>query len=321
MNPRAALGRFTLCAALAASLPAATSIAGAEIRVPHVLSDHAVLQRDAPIHIWGWSDPGEAITARFHAQTIITTANKYGEWSLWLMPEKAGGPYTLTLDGNMENSREQGIGAPASDAAATSQAGVAATTPQAAPRAAAITISDLLVGDVWLASGQSNMEIPLSGFPGSAVINNAEQEIAGATQPQIRLLRVEHSTPDVPEADIKSTWTLCTPETAAQFSAVAYFFGREISNREHVPVGLIDSTWGGTPVESWISLDAFGADASLMPAFAFRAHFADEQRRVPAEMGEERREDAAARAAGQPIPRHPWHPSKRRGRPPTFTTG
>ena len=278
----------------------APALAG--IRLPHVLSDHAVLQRDAPIHVWGWSDPGETITAHFHDQTRMAQANEYGEWSLWLLPEKAGGPYELTLQGNASASPTT----PASAAESPATALAAATT----TAADAITLSDLLVGDVWFASGQSNMEMPLSGFPNSAVLKNADQEIAGANQPQIRLLRVEHATSDVPRADISATWTLCTPETAAQFSAVAYLFGREITNREHVPVGLIDSTWGGTPVESWISLDGLGADASLMPAFAVRARYADEQSRVPAMLLEEQREDAAAKAAGQPVPKHPWHPSE-----------
>jgi sialate O-acetylesterase len=276
--------------------------AHAAVRVPNILSDHAVLQRDAPIHIWGWSDPGETITAHFHDQTRTADANQYGEWSLWLLPESAGGPYTLTLQGNAAAPP------PAPPQPLATPEGTTPAVPPAPPDA--LTISDLLVGDVWFASGQSNMEIPLNGFPHSAVIKNADQEIAAATQPQLRLLHIPNKSSDVPLADSPATWTLCTPATAAEFSAIAYFFGREISNREHVPVGLIDSTWGGTPVESWISLDGLAADASLMPAFASRARFADEQSTVPGRLLEERREDAAARAAGQPIPKHPWHPNE-----------
>ncbi|HEY0795346.1 MAG TPA: sialate O-acetylesterase [Acidisarcina sp.] len=283
----------------------------AEIRLPHVISDHAVLQRDAPIHIWGWSDPGEKIIAHFHAQTRATEANKYGEWSLYLLPERAGGPYELTLSGNTESSSMNSASEPAAPASTTATAPPAAAASVGAPATpAGLTISDLLVGDVWFASGQSNMEMPLNGFPGSAVLKNADQEIASANQPQMRLLLVDRKASDVPQADTAATWTLCTPETAAKFSAVAYLFGREISNREHVPVGLIDSTWGGTPVESWISLDGLAADASLMPAFATRARFANEQTRLSAVIAEERREDAAAKAAGQPLPKHPWHPAE-----------
>ncbi|WP_348267897.1 sialate O-acetylesterase [Edaphobacter paludis] len=260
-------------------LPFATS-AAAEIRLPHLFSDHTVLQREAPIHIWGWSQPEEKVTVRFHAQTRSAEANAEGEWSLWLMPEQAGGPYTLTAQG--------------------SSGGVDS----------AVTFSDILVGDVWVASGQSNMEFPLKGFGGNTVLKNGAQEIAQATVPQVRLLRIEHKSSDIPVEDVDGTWTLCTPETAANFSAVAYFFGREISQKEHVPIGLIDATWGGTPVASWISLDGIGADASLMPLFATRARFADEQSSVPRVEAAEKREDAAALGAHHALPKHPWHPDE-----------
>jgi sialate O-acetylesterase len=249
----------------------------AELRLPMMISDHSVLQRQVPIHLWGWASAGEHVTATLHGQSRSADADAYGEWSLWLLPEQAGGPYTLTVSGS-------------------------------APDSHPLSITDILIGDVWVASGQSNMEMPLRGFPGSAVIKNAEQEIAGASQPQIRLLRIDHKVSDVPADDITNSWTLCTPETAAEFSAVAYFFGREISHQERVPIGLIDSTWGGTPIESWISLDALGSDASLMPAFASRARFADEQTRLAEVKGVEEREDAAAVQAHQPKPTHPWHP-------------
>ena len=223
----------------------------AEVRLPHLLSDHAVLQREVPIHIWGNSDPGETVTVRFHNQTRTATADDLGKWSLWLMPEKAGGPYTLTVR----------------------------VRP---PR----TVSDILVGDVWLASGQSNMEMPLSGFPNSAVLKNGAEEIANATLPTVRLLKVEHTTSDYPLNDVSATWTECNPQTAAEFSAVAYFFGREINQKEKVPVGLIDTTWGGTPVESWISLMGISADAGLMPLFRSRALFARDLADTPAMTGQ-----------------------------------
>jgi sialate O-acetylesterase len=252
----------------AATLPA-------EVRLPHILSDHGVLQREAPIHIWGWAQPKEKVQVQFHAQKRAVTANEFGEWGLWLAPETAGGPFTLSVQGES--------GSP-------------------------ITYTDMLVGDVWFASGQSNMEIPLKGFPGSAVIRNADAEIASANLPQVRLLRVDHKTSDAPVEDLSGSWTLCTPATATEFSAVAYFFGREIQQKEHVPIGLIDSTWGGTPVEAWTSFDALSADASLMPALASWARFADQQTRLAAVEAEEKREDAAAEAAHQPKPSHPWHP-------------
>ncbi|HET6215791.1 MAG TPA: sialate O-acetylesterase [Acidobacteriaceae bacterium] len=245
----------------------------AELRLASVLTDHAVLQRDAPIHLWGEASPAEKIAVSFHGQSTATTANSLGLWEVWLKPEPAGGPYTLTVHGSTE-----------------------------------LTRSDLLVGDVWFASGQSNMEMPLSGFPPSAHVTNADQEIAQADLAQVRLLRVEHQSSDSPLAGVSGVWQPCTPATAKDFSAVAYFFAREINRREHIPVGVIDSSWGGTPIDSWISLDALSADASLMPAFAARAHFADQQTHLGLVEAAEKNAVAEAAAQHLPPPQHPWHP-------------
>lgn len=247
--------------------------AGAETRLPHMLSDHAVLQRNRPIHIWGWDDPGATVEVSFRRQHVMTKADDLGAWSVYLNPEPAGGPDTLSVHGSTQ-----------------------------------ITLTDILVGDVWFASGQSNMEIPLKGFPGSAVIKNAEQEIAGANQPRIRLLLFPAKASDYPLNDEPATWTECTPATATDFSAIAYFFGREIESREHIPIGLIDSTWGGTPIGSWISLGALAADSGFMPVFAARARFAAEQTDLTAVEAKEQREAAEAKAGGEPAPSPPWHP-------------
>jgi sialate O-acetylesterase len=245
----------------------------AELRLTRVITDHAVFQRNVPIHLWGEASPGEKISVAFHDQSIATTATGLGLWEAWLKPEPAGGPFTLTIHGSSE-----------------------------------LTRSDLLVGDVWFASGQSNMEMPLAGFPPTAHVTNAEQEIAQADLPQVRLLRVEHQSSDSPLAGFSGIWQPCTPATAKDFSAVAYFFAREISRREHIPIGVIDSSWGGTPIDSWISLDALSADAALMPAFAARAHFADMQTHLSLIESAEKRADAEAAAHHLPTPSQPWHP-------------
>jgi sialate O-acetylesterase len=245
--------------------------ARAEVRLPHAISDHAVLQRERPIHIWGWATPGAHLQAHFHAQSVPAVADNIGKFSLWLKPEQAGGPYVLSITGDGPEKQ----------------------------------VTDLLVGDVWFAS---NMEIPLSGFPGSAVIKDAAKEIAGANNPRIRLLVVEKKASDYPMDDIGGDWTACTPESAKNFSAVAYFFGREIAARENVPVGLIDSSWGGTPADSWVSMDTLGTNANLLPAFAARARFSDHLADTDAMLKAETAEDAAAKAAGKPAPTHPWHP-------------
>lgn len=251
------------------------TVASANVRLPKIFSSHAVLQRDQPIHIWGWAEPGETVSASLNGVNASAPANRLGRWDVYLAPQKAGGPYDLTIAG--ENR---------------------------------IVLDDILIGDVWFASGQSNMEMPLSGFPRSAVVKNAAEEIAQANHPNIRLLLVPRHPSSYPLNDFDGNvqWTACTPETAAKFSAVAYFFGREIEAKEHVPVGLIDSTWGGTPGEAWVSLDGIAGDASLMPVFATWSRMADRQDEMPAMLAAEKAEDETARKANAPLPKHAWHP-------------
>jgi sialate O-acetylesterase len=226
-----------------------------------------------PIHIWGSADPGESVRVSMHGAQVQTTTDALGHWSVYLPTEKAGGPYTLTVQGNNT-----------------------------------ITLSDILVGDVWFASGQSNMQFPLLGFGGTTVLKNGAEEIRNATHPRIRLLFVPNLSSNYEQADQPNSWMLCTPDTAAHFSAVAYFFGRDLQEQEHVPIGLIDSSWGGTPVSAWISLAGLSADSSLMPEFAARVPMVEEQGNVAPMLAAEKREDAAAKAAGKPAPTHAWHP-------------
>ena len=256
------------------TLLVAATAGSAQVRLPNALSDHAVLQRDRPLHLWGWATPGASLTLHFHAQTVLAQSDRLGRWSAYLAPEPAGGPFTLTIAGDGPTLQR----------------------------------ADLLVGDVWFASGQSNMEIPLQGFGPDTPIKNGDAEIAAATNPHLRLLLAEHRSSDTPLDDISGQWTSCTPETARHFSAVAYFFGREIAAHENVPVGLIDSTWGGTPADSWVSLNTLSSDLNLYPAFASRARFAAGQADAPAALAAEQRETAAAKSAGEPAPKFPWHP-------------
>ena len=248
----------------------------AEVKLPQVLSDHVVLQREAPIHIWGWADPGEQITVSLLNQKQTAATDDLGKWSVYLAPQPAGGPYSVTVQGTNT-----------------------------------ITLSDVLIGDVWLASGQSNMEMPLKGFNPETQVTNGPQEIVNANQPQIHLLHVhqrpsDHPLPDLKDPDEK--WTTCTPESAANFSAVAYFFGREIQQDEKVPIGLIDDTWGGTPAEAWVSLDSISADSSLMPIFRTWSEMSNDTADIPAMLAREKREDEAAKQAGKTPPEH-WHPN------------
>jgi sialate O-acetylesterase len=264
--------RVLYVAALLALLPLCRS-ACAEIRLPHLFTDHAVLQRDRPLRVWGWAAPGANLTVHFHAQTLQAAADTFGAWSVTLQPETSGGPYVLTVDGDGHAE-----------------------------------VKDILMGDVWIASGQSNMEIPLKGFGPNTPIKNGAAEIAAAHHPEIRLLLEGRKSADIPQDDVEGTWELCTPTSAAEFSAVAYFFGKEISAREHVAIGLVDATWGGTPADAWVSLDTLGTDANLLPAFRARAQFAEQQGVAEQQQAIEKREDAAAAAAGRFATHHPWHP-------------
>jgi sialate O-acetylesterase len=272
----------------AVSFPALLLIsltASAELRLPKVWSDHAVIQRDRPIHVWGWADVGERVTATLRQanggaeETTSATADSFGHWSVYLAPRPAGGDaYTLTVSGG--------------------QMGGGGT----------LLVRDLLMGDVWLASGQSNMELPLLGFPRSAVLKNGPEEIKAANHPEIRLLHEPKRFSYFPMQDQEATWQICTPETAATFSAVAYFFAREIQHDQKIPVGVVEADWGGTPAESWTSLDTLGNDAALMPVFAERA--ADMDKQADAEVIKARyaQEDAAVKAAGRTPEEHPWQP-------------
>jgi sialate O-acetylesterase len=263
--------RFVALAAFASAL-----VVRAEIRLPKVISDHAVLQRGVPIQLWGWATPGAKLTITFHSQTVTAQADQLGEWTAWLMPELAGGPYMLTIKGAGEEGTK--------------------------------TVSDLLVGDVWIASGQSNMDISLSGYGPGTPIKNGPAEIQAANNPQLRLLHIDQKSSDYPLNDLSNTWTDCTPETAAHISAVGYFFAREVAAKEHVPVGLIVAAWGGVPVDSFISLDGLTANSSMLPALANRAKYAANLAQRDELNAAEKQEDDAARAAGKPLPAHSWHP-------------
>jgi sialate O-acetylesterase len=166
-----------------------------------------------------------------------------------------------------------------------------------------ILLHDVLVGDVWVASGQSNMEFPLSRAEGGTT------DAAAAHFPQIRLLEVKKAYAESPQEDVTTAgWAACTPESVKNFSAVAYYFARQIHEKEKVPVGVIASYWGGTYAESWTSLPALSSDAELMPVFAAHARFMES----PADWMRLAKLDAAkvadAKAKGLPIPDVPWRP-------------
>jgi len=179
-----------------------------------------VLQRNKAIPVWGWADANEKITIKFHQQTKSVTADNNGKWLVKLDNETAGGPYQLTVEGKNN-----------------------------------LTFKNVLVGEVWVCSGQSNMEMPIEGW---GKVNNYEQEIKEANYPQIRHIKIPNTVASVPKDDIKSgEWEICSPQTAGDFTATGYFFARELYNQLKIPIGLINTSWGGTHVETWTSREAF----------------------------------------------------------------
>jgi sialate O-acetylesterase len=214
----------------------------------------------------------ENVSATFRGETKSTIADTLGRWSLYLSPGEAGGPFQLEIKGTNT-----------------------------------ITLNDVLVGDVWVASGQSNMEFPMHELA------NPAPEIAAAQYPKIRIFRVEHRPSDYPRADVEAkTWVACTPESVEDSSAVAYYFARDLYQKMNVPIGVVESFWGGTAAEAWTSLHTLSADAALMPIFAERSKMVDERDVFLLKQQQEDRdfEKAVAQAAadGKPAPNPQWHP-------------
>lgn len=183
-----------------------------------LFQDHAVLQSGRRVPVWGTGRDGEKITVTFAGQGISTVVTN-GRWQVWLEPMKPNAtPRTLTIDGD--------------------------TT---------CVVSDVLVGEVWIASGQSNMERELGPRGGQKPIVGGDAAIAAADLPRIRQFQVTQAKSYTPKATVKGEWKVCSPQTAASFSAVGYFFARDLHATRKVPVGIIHSSWGGTPAEAWTS--------------------------------------------------------------------
>lgn len=201
------------------------SMALAEVKLPAIISDNMVVQRGrTDVPIWGWADPGERVRVQLGDQGTTGVTNDKGEWFVTADLPQGKGPFNLTIEGKNK-----------------------------------IIIHNVLVGEVWLCTGQSNMEFQLRNT------KDAPKEIASADYPEIRLFMVQHATAATPQTQCKGAWVVCTPQTAGSFSAVGYFFGREVHQQEKVPVGLIGSYWGGTPAEAWTSIEGLKSKEELQP--------------------------------------------------------
>jgi sialate O-acetylesterase len=203
----------------------------ADVALAPLFTDHAVLQQGKLVPVWGRADPEEHISVTFHGQTVGTTAGADGRWVVLLtaLPPSADG------------------------------ADLVATGPKNR-----VVRSDVVVGEVWLCSGQSNMEFTVDDPKRPAFqLQNAKAEVAAANFPLIRQFEVGRQVANLPADAADGAWTACSPATVGAFTAVGYFFARDLHQRLGVPVGLIKSTWGGTPIEAWLSPWALAGD----PAF------------------------------------------------------
>ncbi|MDR2756864.1 MAG: 9-O-acetylesterase [Planctomycetaceae bacterium] len=200
----------------------------ADVRLPEIFASDMVLQREMKVPVWGWAEAGEKVTVSFEGQTVATETGNDGRWSVQLEPLKAGGPFTLTVKGKNE-----------------------------------VKLENVLVGEVWLCSGQSNMEWTMSR---STEYND---ELPKVENPKIRLFQVAKAWNQTTQDKLSASWKLCNAENIPNFSAVGYYFGQKLNADLDIPVGLINSSWGGTRIEPWTPPVGFQALPTL-------SHIADE---------------------------------------------
>jgi len=196
----------------------------ADVKLPSIFTEHMVLQQGQQNRVWGWADEGEEVTVEICEQTQTAVSNQDGKWMVKLEPLTAGGPHKLTIKGKN-----------------------------------CIEFTDVLVGEVWICSGQSNMAWTVTRA------NDPDLEIRTAKYPKIRLISVPQVGTQEPQDDFAGEWQLCSPETVGDFSAVGYFFGRQLHQTLDVPIGLIDNAWGGSACEAWIRRDLLEADEQYKP--------------------------------------------------------
>jgi sialate O-acetylesterase len=249
------------------------SAAFAEVRLPAIFSDHMVLQRGMTVPVWGWANAGEEVTVSIAGQTKKAVAGADGKWMVRLSSIKSTEPMKLTVAGTNT-----------------------------------LTVDDVLAGEVWLCSGQSNMAFKVSSA------QNFEQEQIAATVPQIRTFLTERVSTKEPQADVKGRWILAGPDTLKEFTAAGYFFARGIYKELQVPVGLVHSSVGGTAIELWISAEAQRNSPELRPQMDAmdkeNAEFdkAAATAKYQAALARHKKAVAEAKAAGKPAPRAPQDP-------------
>ncbi len=248
-----------------------TIAARADVRLPSIISDHMVLQAETPATVWGSAEPGEKVTVKFDGNAVDTAAGPEGRWNVKLPNLKAGTAGELTVEGKN-----------------------------------ALTVKDVVVGEVWVCSGQSNMEWRVAGAA------NPAEEKAAATFPLIRMFTVQKAPNLEPQEDCKGKWEVCSPETVSGFSAVGYFFGRHLFTTLKQPVGLIHTSWGGTPAEFWTPLPVLAQDPDFQPIVQNwekkKAAYPEAKAKFDAAMEKWRAAEKTAKESGNTPPAPPREP-------------
>ena len=246
-------------------------VARGDVKLPAIFGSHMVLQRDQKDRIWGWAEPGESVTLKIAGQEKATKAGANGAWQVELDPMTAGGPHTVTIQGKN-----------------------------------IIRLADVLIGEVWICSGQSNMRWSL------AASKDADLEIIAANYPKIRLISIPNRGTQEPQTDFGGKWEPCRPDKAAGFSAVGYLFGRRLHQSLDVPVGLINNAWGGSACEAWIRRDLLAADKKYAPLLERWEQIEKDYPRAKAEYDTMRvaweKEAAKAKSEGKEAPPEPSNP-------------
>ena len=247
--------------------------AQAAVRLPALVSDNMVLQAEAKTNVWGWADPQEKVTVIFADKKGEATAGADGKWSVRLADLKAGTAGDLTIAGTNT-----------------------------------IALKNVIVGEVWVASGQSNMEFIVSGAM------NKDAEIATANFPQIRMFTVRKAAKDAPQDDCVGKWEVAAPDVAGHFSAVGYFFARHLHEKLKQPVGVIHTSWGGTPAEHWTPSPVMAADPDFKPQVEnwskIVAAYPEAKAAWDKTMAEWKAAAEAAKTAGMPEPKKPGNPPR-----------
>lgn len=210
------------------------SSAMADVKLPKIFGDHMVLQQKSEVAVWGWADAGEEVTVSLGETKATAKADAAGKWSTKIATPGAGGPHTLTAKGKN-----------------------------------VVEFKDVLIGEVWICSGQSNMEWTVNNS------NNPAEEKKAGSHPNIRMFKVAHQVSATPQQDFAGgDWKQCSPETVGDFSAVGYFFARHLQKELNVPIGMINTSWGGTICEAWASHESLTQDPDYKPILDRAANFA-----------------------------------------------